>query len=144
MDIFNGFKVVVVGLVIGPREHDLDATEVKSFSEDVRKAVEAKGAAVLHTTHSFAGLGRALREQLNWDANPISLISKTLRIFGSAMKVACEVTMMATDSGLLDTAQDVVAIAGTGRGAYTVIVLRPVNTHRFFDLRVKEIVCKPR
>lgn len=144
LDMFDGFKLVVVGIVVGPREHDPDANGPTPFPEEVRQAVEAKGGVVLHTTHAFGGISRALREQLDWKTNPIGLISAALRIFGNGMKVACEVAMMAADGGLVDIGQDAVVVAGSGRGADTVIVLRPVNTHRFFDLRVKEIVCKPR
>jgi len=38
----------------------------------------------------------------------------------------------------------VLAIGGTGRGADTAIIVRAVNTHNFSDLRIKEIICKPR
>jgi len=144
LEVFGGFKLIVVGIVIGPREHDPDSAGQKPFAEDVRKAIEAGGGTVLHTTHAFGGISRALRDQLDWKTNPISLLSAALRVFGNGMKVACEVAMMAADGGLVDIEQDTVVVAGSGRGADTVIVLRPVNTHRFFDLRVKEIVCKPR
>jgi len=60
------------------------------------------------------------------------------------MKVACEIALMAADAGLVRTDEDVISIAGTGRGADTAVVLRPVNTRNFFDLKVKEILCKPR
>ncbi|MFH0941820.1 MAG: pyruvate kinase alpha/beta domain-containing protein [Chloroflexota bacterium] len=143
MDVFAGFKVVVVGIVIGPREHDTGQADFRPFSPEARQAVTAKGGVVLNTTHAFGGLNRALRNQLDWKANPISLIAAALRVFGSGMKVACEVAMMAADSGLVDTAEDAVVVAGSGRGADTAVVLRPVNAHRFFDLKVKEIICKP-
>ena len=51
--------------------------------------------------------------------------------------------MMAADGGLVRTNEEVIAIAGTGRGADTAVVLQPVNSHDFFDLKVKEILCKP-
>ncbi|GAH55614.1 unnamed protein product, partial [marine sediment metagenome] len=38
---------------------------------------------------------------------------------------------------------DVISIAGDSRGADTAVVLRPVNTDKFFDLKVKEVLCKP-
>ena len=71
------------------------------------------------------------------------VIADTLRIFGQGMKVVCEIVVMAADSGMIRTDEDVIAIAGTGRGADTAVVLRPVNCHSFFDLRIKEILCKP-
>jgi hypothetical protein len=72
------------------------------------------------------------------------IIANTLRVFGQGVKVACEIALMAADAGLVRTDEDVISIAGTSRGADTAIVLRPVNTHNFFDLKVKEILCKPR
>jgi len=74
----------------------------------------------------------------------VDIIANTLRIFGEGMKVACEITLMAADSGLVRTDEDIVAIGGSGRGADTAVVLRPVYSHEFFDLRVKEILCKAR
>ena len=65
------------------------------------------------------------------------------RAFGQGMKVVLEITTMAADGGLIGTDQDVIAIAGTGRGADLAVVLRPVNSNDFFDLKVKEILCKP-
>jgi len=35
-------------------------------------------------------------------------------------------------------------VGGTARGADTVILLRPANAQTFFDLRVMEILAKPR
>jgi len=52
--------------------------------------------------------------------------------------------MMATDAGLVPAGQEIVAIAGTGSGADTAVVIRAANAQDFFDLRVLEIICKPR
>ena len=41
------------------------------------------------------------------------------------------------------TDEDVIAIGGTGRGADTAVVLSPVNSQDFLDLKIKEILCKP-
>jgi hypothetical protein len=37
-----------------------------------------------------------------------------------------------------------IAVAGTGRGADTAVVLTPANVQDFFDLRVMEVLAKPR
>jgi hypothetical protein len=42
------------------------------------------------------------------------------------------------------TDEQVIAIAGTGKGADTAVVLKPANAQTFFDLEVLEILCKPR
>ena len=54
------------------------------------------------------------------------------------------VWIMAADAGLVRTDEDIIAIAGSGRGADTAVVMRPANAHDFFDLKVREILCKPR
>lgn len=51
---------------------------------------------------------------------------------------------MAADAGLVRVDEDIIAIGGTGRGADTALVLAPSYVHRFFNTRVKEIICKPR
>jgi hypothetical protein len=51
---------------------------------------------------------------------------------------------MAADAGLIAVDRDVVAIAGTGRGADTALRIQPANTSRFFDLKIKEVIAKPR
>jgi hypothetical protein len=75
------------------------------------------------------------------------IVASTLRIFGHGMKVTCEIATMAADAGLIRTDEEVICIGGTGRagrGADTAVVLQASNAHRFFDLIVKEILCKPR
>lgn len=50
---------------------------------------------------------------------------------------------MAADAGLVRTDEDIIAIAGTRGGADTAIVVQPVNSQDFFDLKLREILCKP-
>ncbi len=137
MEAFQGLRVIVVSHVAGLREPD-----IQEFTEENRKLVESKGGVVLTTTHAFGGLSRAMRGKFNMFVLG-EVIANTLRIFGQGMKVACEIAMMAADSGLVRTDEDVIAIAGSGRGADTAVVLKPVNTHNFFDLKIREILCKP-
>jgi hypothetical protein len=75
---------------------------------------------------------------------PTTLIAQTLRIFGEGTKVCCEIAMMAVDGGLIPEGQDVITVAGTGRGADTVIIIKAAASKRFFDLKVQEILAKPR
>jgi len=50
---------------------------------------------------------------------------------------------MASDAGLVRTDEDVISIGGAIREADAALMLRPVNSQDFFDLKVKEILCKP-
>jgi len=136
-DVFKGLKVIAVTHFTGyhgPNEQE--------FTEENRKAFESKGGIMLTTTHLFSGISRAVRDKFNTYAIG-EIIAGTLRVFGQGMKVVIEIAMMAADSGLVRTDEDVIAIGGTGRGADTAVVLTPVNSNSFFDLKIKEILCKP-
>jgi hypothetical protein len=138
VEVFSGLRVVVVSLHTGMGEPN-----VQRFTEENRKIVESKGATILTTTHAFAGVSRAMR--LKFDTLAIGeIIANVLRVFGQGMKVVCEIALMAADSGLVDVNEDIIVIGGSGGGADTAVVLKPVNAHRFFDLKVREILCKPR
>jgi len=137
VEAFKGLRVIIVTHCTGFREPD-----TQTFTEESRKIVESKGGIVLTAAHAFLGVSRAMQVKMNTVAIG-DIIANVLRIFGQGMKVVCEIAMMAADSGLVRTDEDVISIAGTGRGADTAIVLKPVNTHKFFDLKVREILCKP-
>ncbi len=137
MDVLQGLRVIIVTHVTGLRGPD-----TQEFSEKNRKTVESKGGILVTAAHAFAGLSRAMRSKYNMYVLG-EVIADTLRIFGAGTKVSCEIAMMATDAGVVRTDEDVIAIAGSGQGADTALVLRPVNTHNFFDLKVKQTLCKP-
>jgi hypothetical protein len=138
VDFFTDMKVIAISHSAGFKGPD-----TQEFSEENRKIVESKGGTILTTTHAFAGVSRAMRKKFSTYVLG-DVIANTLRIFGEGMKVVCEITLMAADSGLARTDEDVIAVAGTGRGADTAVVLRPVNSQDFFDLKIKEVLCKPR
>ncbi len=136
-EVFKGQRVVAVTHVHGFREPD-----GQEFTVENRRAFESQGGIVLTGTHAFTGIGGAMRKKFKM-ALEGDVIANTLRIFGQGMKVVAEITLMAADAGLVRSDEDIIAIGGTGRGADTVVVLKPVNTNDFFDIRVREILCKP-
>jgi len=136
-EVFNGMKVVVVGHQAGFKEPNS-----QQFSEENRQKVESRGGVILTTAHAFGGVSAAMRRKFNMYMFP-EVVSHTLRLFGQGTKVACEISVMATDAGLVRTDEDVIAIAGTDQGVDTALVLRPANSIDFFDLKIKEILCKP-
>ncbi|MCD6503719.1 MAG: hypothetical protein J7K58_05825 [Euryarchaeota archaeon] len=141
LEVFSprDYNLVVVTHCHGFREPNRN-----EFPEDLREELINKGVKVLTTTHALSGsVERAIRKQLGtW--MPVEIIANTLRIFGEGMKVVVEIVLMAADAGLIRTDTDVLAIAGTERGADTAVVLRPEYTFKFFDLEIKEIICMPR
>jgi hypothetical protein len=139
--VFQGYKVIVVthaGGYAGPNSQELTAEN--------RKAIEAGNGIILTTTHALGGIQRALAPTM---PPPISLAvgdvtAMALRMFGQGMKVVCEIAAMAADAGLVKVDEEAISIGGSGRGADTAVVLTPSYVHRFFNLKVHEIICKPR
>jgi hypothetical protein len=138
LDVFKGYRVIVVTHITGMRQPD-----VQEFTEENKKIVEAKGGIVLTTTHALGGLSKAMRKKYNTFVLG-EVIADVLRIFGQGIKVVCEMAAMAADGGLVRTDEDIIAVAGSERGADTAVVMKPAHTHDFFDLKVREILCKPR
>lgn len=136
-DAFKDLKIIAVAHNTGMR-----GPNVQEFTEDNQKAVQSKGGIVFIGTHLFSGLSAAMRKKFNTYIIG-DVIANTMRVFGQGMKVVCEIAVMAADAGLVRTDEDIIVIAGTGRGADTAVVLRPANSSDFFDLKVKEILCKP-
>jgi hypothetical protein len=137
-ELFKGYNLIVVSHVTGFRKPDF-----QEFLPKNRSIIENNGAKTLTTAHAFGTLGRAVKNKFG-TIQVDEIVSTVLRLFGQGMKVACEISCMATDAGLIRTGEEAVAIGGTDSGVDTAIVLSPTNTHTFFDLRIKEIICKPR
>jgi len=136
--IFSPSNLVVVAGAAGYREPNLIR-----MRDDNRSVIEDAGGHVFFAGHAFGMLGRAINRQFG--AIQIDeLIAHVLRLFCAGVKVGCEISCMAVDAGLIRSGNEVVAIGGTGGGADTAIVLKPSNTHTFFDTRILEIICKPR
>jgi hypothetical protein len=119
------------------------APDVQELTDQNRVEILEKGGTILTATHAFGGVGRAVRRRLNtYQADEI--IAHTLRLFGQGAKVACEIVLMAADAGLIRTDEEVISIGGTASGADTALVIKPAHTHDFFDLKIREVLCKPR
>ena len=145
----SGVNVVVVTHQIGPRGPEL--------LEENEKKIKALGGKIVTCTHAFGGVGGSLRRfpprqpgqprpQPFWPAYvpPTGdLIANVLRLFCAGMKVVFEITLMAADAGTIPIGENVIAVAGQGRGADTAIVIKSANTTSFFNLDVQEILAKP-
>ncbi|MBI4283591.1 MAG: hypothetical protein HY663_03890 [Chloroflexi bacterium] len=134
---FDGLRIIVIAGFLEPTARNLSET----FAQGDEKLIRSK-ATVLIATHLFAGVSRAMHKKLN-SSSPGEIIGQALRMVGVGIKVAIECTVMAADAGLVSTDEDIIAIAGTRGGADTAIVVRPVNSQDLFELKVKEILCKP-
>jgi hypothetical protein len=115
---------------------------VQELSEEDRRALQEQGVEVLTCAHAFGGVGRGVRNKVG-TYQIDEIMAFTLRTFGQGTKVAVEIALMAADAGLIRTDEDVIAIGGSGKGADTALVLRPATSSHIFDLKVKEVICKP-
>ncbi|MDA8139254.1 MAG: hypothetical protein M0036_11440 [Desulfobacteraceae bacterium] len=136
-ELFKDCKIVAVTYHCGIEE---PFQTVMTLEE--RAALEAKGVALVMATHALSGIERAVARKFS-GIYPALLIAETLRLFGQGVKVAVEISVMAADAGVL-SGKDIIAIGGTARGADAAVVIKPANQSDFFDLRIREVICKPR
>jgi len=137
LDVFKDFRITAVTYHHGYIEPFKPIMPYRT-----RKQLEEKGVAVISATHALSGVERAVAKKHS-GVYPALLIADTLKLFGQGTKVAVEVTIMAADAGTV-TGQDIIAIGGSSKGADTALVVKPANQSNLFDLRIREIVCKPR
>ena len=113
-----------------------------SEREENEKEFKKRGVRYVQGVQAFSGIERAINKR--WGtAGPVMLISDALRILCEGFKVSIEVTIMAADAGFISPSETVMVVAGTSRGADTILIVRPVYSNQFFDFAVREIICKP-
>jgi hypothetical protein len=132
-----GFKLTAVTYHCGFKEPFQSV-----LPDDVRRDLTAKGVPVVAATHALSGVERGL-SQKHPGLYPVLLMADTLKLLGQGTKVAVEVAVMAADAGAL-SGKDIIAVGGSSRGADTALVVKPAHAARIFDLKIREIVCKPR
>jgi hypothetical protein len=91
------------------------------------------------------------------------IVWEILRRFSEGMKVCVQMSLMASDLGILREGEIVIAVAGTGRedfptggGADTAVLIEATRSERFFKLdlpqsetkiigrKIKHILCRPK
>lgn len=118
----------------------VDAIHKVVFDEKHRKTMQANGITLIGGTHAITGgLDRALRDSLGgWSAN--NIVAETLYLFSQGMKVCVEVIAMAVDAGAVPKGAEVIAMAGTGRGADTAIVATASGSTRLFEMDIHRVL----
>ncbi len=137
VETLKGHEVIVITHATGFRHENENELETEH-----RKTIEENGGKILTCQHALAGISRAVRFKFQtYEIDEI--VANALRIFGQGLKVTVELCLMAADAGLIRTDEDVISVGGTGSGADTAAVIRPTNVSRFFDLKVRGVLCKP-
>lgn len=132
----TGIKLIVVTHSTGHRQPG-----EQLFNPETKKDIERLGGVVFTGTDTLTGYEIAMG--IRGQSSPQALISAVLRMFGQGMKVCIEIVAMAGDAGLIPI-EDVIAVAGTARGADTAVVVSANSTNRLFDIKVREILAKPK
>jgi hypothetical protein len=133
-----GIKVIAVSIC-----HSWES-EGWTMSPETRAELEALGVMVHTGIHALGdGVSSAFSEK-HGGRSPEEIVRDTLYRFSQGMKVAVECLLMVADAGLLDMAQEVIALGGSSSGADTAIVCWPAYPRTFLDLEIREVLAKPR
>ncbi|MBL7031718.1 MAG: hypothetical protein ISR97_00860 [Nitrospira sp.] len=139
----EGMKGRDTNLIVVTHSHGFKEPNTIELTDEARKAITDTGATIYTGTMITHSIETSLAKNFS-GVYPTLLVAQTLRIFGQGTKVCCEIVMMAADAGLIPEGEEVIAVAGTGHGADTVTVLNAMPSKRFLDLKVLEILAKPR
>lgn len=131
----NYFENTDVKLIVIPHQYDF-GTKTNRFSKELTEEIRSSG----HEVHFGSMLFHL--DKLFDTAIP-SVIADFLRCFSEGFKVCYEIVLMATDAGLIDTGEQIIAIAGTGLGADTALIMQAASTQNLRKLRINEVICKP-
>ncbi len=110
--------------------------------EDRIRLMEA-GCKVITSTHALSSISRSYRSKFG-GIDLLEIVAEAFRRFSQGVKAAIECAIMAADAGAVPVDEDIIAIAGTGKGADSAIVIRAAHQNRFLDMKVREIIAMPR
>jgi hypothetical protein len=137
-EALSGVNLVVITHSYGFREPNSS-----EMPDEIKKRIESHGARVHTGTMVTHSLDTAFSAKFN-GVSLTQIVANSLRRFGEGAKVGLECVMMAADSGLIPEREEVICVAGTAYGADTVMVVRSAASKRFLELKVLEILAKPR
>jgi hypothetical protein len=142
LEVLGKMKKKGAQLVSVTEHAGFDGGDELRLKEEYASKLEEANVPVLMCSHALSGVGRSISKKFG-GTTPVEIIAHTLRRFGQGTKVCVEVSVMAADAGLVPTDRDIIAVGGSGGGADTAVVLRPAHMNNFFDMKIREILCKP-
>lgn len=129
------FREQDVQLIVVPHQYDFKRKQ-NPFPPELVKTLRDSG----HEVH----FGTMLFHTGDLYGSTVPTVMATLlRCFSQGVKVCFEIVLMVTDAGLLNSGEQVIAIAGTGRGSDTALIMQAASSQHLNKLRVNEIICKP-
>jgi hypothetical protein len=139
----ENLKDTDINLIVVTHSYGFKEPNTIELTDEARAGILSTGAKIYTGTMITHSLETALAKKFS-GVYPTLLVAQSLRRFGEGSKVCCEMIMMATDAGLIPEGEEVVTVAGTAYGADTVAVIKSAASKRFLDLKVLEILAKPR
>ncbi len=137
------FKGIPIDIVVVTHSAGFKGPNTFEMPADTVEKIKANGGKIYTGTMLTHSIETSLNAKFG-GLYPSTIIAQALRRFGEGAKVCCEIVMMAVDAGLVPEGEEVIAVAGTGHGADTAMILKSAASKRFLDLRVLEILAKPR
>jgi hypothetical protein len=119
----------------GPNEPDI--------SQEMVEKLEKEGIKTYFGAHAFSGAARGVTNKYG-GYSPLDVVADTLRMFSHGIKVAAEISIMASDAGLIPVGEKIIAIGGRAHGVDSAVILTPVNAKNLFDLKFHEIIAMPK
>ena len=123
----SGAKLLVVGEVLDGQQ---------SPNATICAELAAQGHRVLWGT-PLGAMSTFTRDQT------AAVVADCYRRVSEGFKVVCEIVLIATSQGYLQTGQKVLAMAGTHRGLDTAVVASAAAFNDFKEFEINEILCKP-
>ncbi|NOZ85619.1 MAG: hypothetical protein GXP49_05045 [Deltaproteobacteria bacterium] len=130
-------------LVVVTHSVGFSGPNIDDLRPDNRERIRSLGAKVLTATMPTHAIETSLMGQ-HQGVYPAYIIAQALRRFSQGVKVGVEICLMACDAGLVPEGEEVLTLAGTARGADTLMLLLSAPSKRFLNLKVLEILAKPR
>jgi hypothetical protein len=129
-------RLTGTGITMVVIPHQYSSGREQRFPLELKESLEKQGHHVHFATSLFA------TENLYGSSIP-RVMAFLLRTFSQGMKVCVEMILMVVDGGFVASGEQVIAIAGSGRGADTAVVAVAASSRNLPDLHITEIICKP-
>ena len=116
--------------------------EVEQFLKN-RDEMIAKSITIVRGMHALSATEKAFQNKYKTGMMPLNIVADSLRMFCHGVKVCVEIAIMAAEAGHITPDQEVVAIAGSHRGADTAVVLKPAYAANMFETKIRALLCMP-
>jgi hypothetical protein len=131
MDRYEGQDV---RLVIVPHQYGFGPGQ--RFPRELVERAQGEGHQVYFGTMLF-------HQEKLFGPGPAQWVASFLRAFCQGVKVCVEIRLMAGNAGLVSEGEEVVVVAGTGRGADTALVMTGATSGNLKAMHISRILCKP-